>query len=378
MVTNISVLRNMKIGFRLFVGFVIMIVLILIVSVFAIYQLTSLAELTTKMYLHPLTVSNAIREIETKIAEMHRSMKDVALAENTASLEAAVKAVDTGEQEVYETFDIIKERFLGDQKDVDDLIQTFDQWKPIRDEVIRLMKNGEKAEAAAITSGKGYNHVRALEEKIHGLIDFASNKAEQFLGNAHAEANEAYILTIALLCIAVVVGIVVAVFLSRTITQPLQTVVGVADQVSEGDLDVTFETTVKDEVGQVLMAMKKMISYIQDVANVAEKVSNKNLQVEVAPKSDKDILNHSLTKMVANLRMMMDENEKSMTEAKQQNMAMKQQNWLKDGVSQLSSELSGDNSLVDVCQKAVNFAARYVNAGHGVLYVYDAEKDHLE
>lgn len=165
--------------------------------------------------------------------------------------------------------------------------------------------------------------------------------------------------------------------ISRNIARPLKVAAGVADQVSEGDLNAEFDIRSKDEVGQVLKAIRKMIRYIQEVADVAERVSNKDLQVEVRPKSDKDMLNHSLTKMVTNLHSAMEENEKAMAEVEQQNQAMQQQNWLKDGVNQLSAELSGENSLGEVSRKAISFTARYINAGQGVLYVYDPEKERL-
>lgn len=371
--------KNMKIGTRLFIGFGMVLLLIMTGGGgFTTYLVTTLSGLTTKLHDHPLTVSNAVRDVDINIIKMHRSMKDVASARDTASLEAAVSAVSRYEQDVYAQFGIIEERFLGDKRDVENVKQLFIQWKPIRDEVIRLVRQGKKDEAAEITKGKGYNHIVLLENKMKTLTDFAANKADEFLENARTQAKRAYILTFSVMIVLVIFGQSLAFVISRSITRPLKVAIAVADQVSEGDLEVEFEATSKDEVGQVLTSMKNMIRYIRNVAGVAEKVSNKNLQVKVTPKSHKDILNHSFTKMVANLQTMIAENESARAEAEQQTGAMKQQAWLKDGVSQLSTQLSGEPSLLELCQKAVSFTARYVNAGHGVLYIYDAEKELLK
>jgi GAF domain-containing protein len=151
--------------------------------------------------------------------------------------------------------------------------------------------------------------------------------------------------------------------------------VSVAEHVAEGDLDVDIDVTSEDEVGQLLKAIQNMVTYIQCVANVAERISEKDLHVTVTPKSDRDVLNHSLVKMVTNLHKMIDDNGQAMTEIEQQNQAMKQQSWIKDGIGQLSAELSGENSLRAVCQKAITFTARYINAGQGVLYVYEPERE---
>ena len=53
-------LKNVKIGPRLFVGFGVMIVLMVFLSGFSLYQIAKLSDLTTKLYDHPLTVSNAV------------------------------------------------------------------------------------------------------------------------------------------------------------------------------------------------------------------------------------------------------------------------------------------------------------------------------
>lgn len=188
------------------------------------------------------------------------------------------------------------------------------------------------------------------------------DEAEAF-EDVYALRNTAFLWGVILIGVVIVGAIV----FSSSITRPLKVAVAVADQVSEGNLNVEFDVASEDEIGQVLMSMKKMISYIQNIANVAEKISNKDLQVEVTPKSSQDILNHSLQRMVINLQAMMAETTRTMTE-------IEQQNWLKDGLNQLNNELLGESSLEEVCQKAASFVARYVNAGRGVLYIYDDEK----
>ena len=176
------------------------------------------------------------------------------------------------------------------------------------------------------------------------------------------------------------VGIVIigAVFFAQGIILPLKTAVEFANQVSEGNLDVTCDISSHDEVGQVLMAMQNMIVYLQDVAKVAEKISHNDLHVEIHPKSEQDTLNHSLIKMVANLQTMTRELERSMTEIKEQYRAIKDQNWSKDGLSRLSAALAGDHSLRDLCGSAIRFIARYVaETGKGVLYTYNREQESL-
>ncbi len=158
--------------------------LLLFLSLMSIYKLINLSDFTQDMYNHPLTVTNATKNIQTELTSMHRYMKDVALAKTTEDVHIAVKKVATSEANVYKEFDIVFERYLGDKKDIQKSFDTFVAWKPIREEVIALMLDGRKDEAADITKGKGAQHLDKLYKEVHKLVEFAQNKAIYFLNNA--------------------------------------------------------------------------------------------------------------------------------------------------------------------------------------------------
>ena len=365
-------LKHMKIGTRLSVSIGMLVLSILaIFSLLSVYQIRIQSSLTEQLYRHSLTVSNAVRDMAINIVKMHRSIKDVALAIDQMSLEEAVHEGERYEKEAYEYFNIIEDRFLGDIQDVENLKQAFIEWKPIRDEVIELARNGRNTDAVLIMKGKGLEHIEALEENIRFLTDFAQNKADEFLANTEYEAQKMIVLTVFFGFLLFLLGTSVALLIARTLTSPLENAVRIADQVSEGNLDVQFQANSPDEIGQLLSAMQRMVTYIQQAANVAKKISKKDLQVQVQPQSKNDLLNHSLRRMIDNLQQMMEELQQSIR-------AAEEQNWLKEGANQLNVELSGELSLSEVCQKSISFVARYVEAGHGVLYVYDHEKNILE
>ncbi|MBD3308274.1 GAF domain-containing protein [candidate division KSB3 bacterium] len=184
--------------------------------------------------------------------------------------------------------------------------------------------------------------------------------------------------SMALLVGIVLVGVGVSLIIARRLSKPISEIAAILQTVAAGKITGTVPMVSKqDEIGDLARATQQFMQYLRDVAHVAEKVADNDLQVTVTPKSDHDILNHSLGKMITNLRQMIAKNEQAMQNVEQQNALMKQQAWLKDGITQLSTELSGETSLLEVCRKAVSVIARYVNAGHGVLYAYDPDQDLL-
>ena len=60
-------LQNMKIRNKLFFSFGLLITFLIFIGLFAILQMQTLSQVTTKLYNHPLTVSNAVRDVDINI-----------------------------------------------------------------------------------------------------------------------------------------------------------------------------------------------------------------------------------------------------------------------------------------------------------------------
>ncbi len=75
-------LRNFRFRTKLFIGFAIVILFSVVIGIISILQLNKIHSRTELIYKHPLAVSNAVRDINTCINGMHRSMKDVVLADS--------------------------------------------------------------------------------------------------------------------------------------------------------------------------------------------------------------------------------------------------------------------------------------------------------
>lgn len=276
----LSAIENTRIGTRLSVGFGLILVVLVGYGLFSQVQKQELSDLTVKLYRHPLTVSNAVLGINTDIVKIHRSMKDIALSQgDAAEIERHLNDIESIEEAVYANFEIIDERFLGDKSMVNEARQAFRDWKPIRQEVITLKRQGFDADAAAITKGKGAAHVASLESKMDALTNFAKGKAASFLENAQATSTRSNIIMWISLALALALGSGVAIFTTRSIRRPLVQLSNVAEQVSQNNYDVHVGATGQDEIGQLGRAFDGMLDTIR--ASFA-KAEEKNLASEQA------------------------------------------------------------------------------------------------
>lgn len=195
-----------------YLSFLLIILLFFSFGIFTIKGMLTLGNLTRTIYEHPLVVSNASLLAALNITKMHRSMKDVVLANSPKEIETALTAVADAEQNVFQQFDIIETSILGEKGQAIEkqTRQLFVNWRPIRDEVIQLLKSGAKQNAILITQGKGADHVANLESKMLELTSYAREKATGFLIFAEASQSGLEKVTITLTFTGVFFSLIIA------------------------------------------------------------------------------------------------------------------------------------------------------------------------
>jgi len=195
-------------------SFLLIIVLFLSFGIFTIKGLFTLGHLTRTIYEHPLVVSNAALNAALNITKMHRSMKDAVLANFPDEIEAALMAVAENEQKVYQQLDTIRKDILGEEGQALEkkTRQLFVNWKPIREEVVRFLKSGNKKDAILITKTKGADHVAKLENKMLDLTSYAREKATGFLEFAETSQSGLEKIIVILTLIGIFLSVIIAFF----------------------------------------------------------------------------------------------------------------------------------------------------------------------
>jgi methyl-accepting chemotaxis protein len=95
---------------------------------------------------------------------------------------------------------------------------------------------------------------------------------------------------------------IVLIFIIRTITSNIKKIAVVANRLALGDTKQKINIKSNDETGEMANALTKVIYYLWEISEAAEKIASGDMTVEVQPKSEKDTLGISFGKMVDNLR----------------------------------------------------------------------------
>jgi signal transduction histidine kinase/DNA-binding response OmpR family regulator/CHASE3 domain sensor protein len=262
-------LRNISIGLRLWTSFGLLLLITLAIGVITLSSLNRLSALTSDIYSHPLAVGNAVRDVKINIGKIRVEMVTIGLLNDEspdylATLEQSLNEIDDLEQGIYLSFSLIKERFLGSQQLVDATLELIRNWKPLRDEEIKLAKSFKQSELIATIKGRGARLVERINENMHEL-KLASNKhADNFLEESDIQRNETTTFLVSLLGLIFLSGSYVAYHITRGITMPLQLIQTTAEAIAGGELDTDVGRTGNDEIGQLAYSITHMQASLRE------------------------------------------------------------------------------------------------------------------
>ncbi|MGI4859922.1 MAG: methyl-accepting chemotaxis protein [Janthinobacterium lividum] len=121
------------------------------------------------------------------------------------------------------------------------------------------MEAGRQQEAVAVYQGDMARLQSAYYLLVDRMVEHQANQMGGDVANASRNAGHAKIEMIALSILAVLVSIATAIFITRTITTPINQAVALAEAVAQGDLSQNVKVDGRDEVSRLQRALQNMI-----------------------------------------------------------------------------------------------------------------------
>ncbi|PLX81113.1 MAG: chemotaxis protein [Desulfuromonas sp.] len=295
-------LKNLKIGTRMGVGFSAVLILMLVAFVATFMALQTVEQSTNHVIDESLPFTLLADEMVVSTVQVNQLMTDAALTQN----QEAVGEAKTHYQKFKAGVEKFRAMFRSENdsdglRQMDDLMAAMDE----------AFETGQRMVTAYVNDGlEGGNRVM---EEFDGDTSSLAKAVTLFQQSQVEEANEmaASILAASdrvktsqaiLGGIALLLGCLIAIFITTSITRPLALAVTTARAMAVGDMTVDIRETSRDETGQLLAAMKEMVASNKEVAEAAGKIAAGDLEVKLKVRSDKDILIQSLSNMVGKLK----------------------------------------------------------------------------
>ncbi|MCM0083851.1 MCP four helix bundle domain-containing protein [Geomonas sp. Red32] len=147
----------------------------------------------------------------------------------------------------------------------------------------RQNKNKEAVEVIRGESAKAFNDTMDLIDQDIALNDKGADTATVKAAATYTSSRNTLI---GVMVAAILIGVVLAIAVARTISRALQHGVGVAQKLAEGDLSVSIGETSKDETGDLLRAMQTMIVSIKALVDDTMRLGKAGLEGQLSVRAD--------------------------------------------------------------------------------------------
>ena len=327
-----------------------LVLLLLTVGWLGYSAVTQVAELTENLYNHPFAVSTAVLRIQRDVLGMHRAIKEIVLAESIDEINRQQQFLTETEANVLSDFKLVQERFLGDPKLVQSAMRNFEEWRPIREEVIRLALAGRKQDALLLAQVSGNQRVATIEGSIAAVRDFARNKAQTFREDAKQKRDHTLLYLSLALGIALLLSILIAAKAIRI-------------EASWQKLNEELEIRVQQRTKELAIANENLNAQNEEITAMNEELSAQNEEMR-AMNEEIDTLNQNLITLNGELEQRVSERTADLTAAHQEITAQNEE---------LTAQYEELKSMQDTLQQEQGLTDALFNSVPGILYLYDAE-----
>ncbi|ABN51526.1 MAG TPA: diguanylate cyclase [Hungateiclostridium thermocellum] len=315
-----KLLKNVRIQHRMWALFAVWLILYVIFAVAAYRNVSEIGQVSEDIYTQSLKTSNAAREARVAIMKIQRGIKEILLSDNPDNVYYELEKIRELDNQVLENFEIIKSNSGGNEeieKLVNESTEIFDEWRKTRGEIAALIQQNKHLQDTTALTVKNNEFVEKLEKCLDSLDKIEEDEAQNLIDRSAKiqkyHKNSIFYWT----GIIVFTSVVLFTIVIRSIMWP--------------------------------------VSYLQHIMRTSAN-TREIIEAELPGKNELVNMANYYNKLVRNL---------------------KEQFWIKDNCSALNEELAGKFDLKEITDKAVTFLARILDAGNGVLYLYNDEDKKL-
>jgi len=253
-------IRNMKIGTRLAACFALLIGIMCVIAGTALKSLSSLDAANTEIANDRYVKIALATEMSASVNGAARNLRNALLARNLDEMERYLGRSEANSAKTNQSLAKL-EKIINTPRGAELLKAVKDSRKDYqgpRDQLKAMIKQQKKDEG----SEHLFTNVIPLQDKyfaaLNEFVEFQKSQMDSSVIMGKETANSAISLVLFFSGIAIIISIISAWLVTRSITRPLNEAVKVAGAVAGGDLTQQIETTTKDETGMLLSALKTM------------------------------------------------------------------------------------------------------------------------
>lgn len=282
-------MKNLKIGKKLLITFGIIAVLFISVVVMSISSLMNTGTQFTSFYDNGYQITNMSMDMRRTIQSACKNMGYATMTDDPALTKEFIDALNTDAVYLNEGVNKLKDMFRGDPALITDSLTLLQSGAKMRTQVSELALANRNEEASKIFFESYRPILLQIQEKLVEINKVAGVNANTNYDNSKTAETMALIILCVLSAVALTAMVILAVYITRSLTRPINEIEKAARQMAEGSLNATVTYESKDELGSLSGSMRSLIQglaqIVKDIDYLLGEMATGNFQVHTQAES---------------------------------------------------------------------------------------------
>ena len=280
-----NALKNLKIGTRLALGFGTVLLLAVAVSVVGVSRLAALNSDLGFVGSDRVPKVVQLSEIVDDVNLVARELRNSIIFRDEQKVAAAIETVLAAQARSDKVFETLAASITSEEgkRRVAAVTEARAQYMPTQHRFIEMVRAGEKDSATGLLQTQVRPTQMAYMKALEGLKELQLELIMKSVQAGEDDYHQARTLMFLLLAAMVGLGVLLAWWITRSITGPISTAVEVAERVAQGDLGSRIEVSSNDETGRLLTALKAMnqnlVGIVSTVRNSSDSIATGSAQI---------------------------------------------------------------------------------------------------
>lgn len=278
-------MNRFKIGTRLTLGFGLMIVFMAILMAVSLMRMNAGAQATTEITERGMKVERLVSRWLSVMSENSIQMDVLGMLYDPGLREQFEKAIEKGSAESSKIQQELQ-LLLSDPAALElfqDTQRSRADFNAANTQALQAQREGDFATADKMLTETVPDLRAKYEKSVHDLLAFQQKQINERSTRLDLDNALAIKIVFAVGAVALLLGILFAFGITRSIVRPLQTAVGYAKAISNRDLTRQVDVRGKDETAELLLALRQMnqnlVGVISKVQSGSESIATASSQI---------------------------------------------------------------------------------------------------
>ena len=275
-------MKNLKIGKKLLITFMMIIILFCSTVVMAILGLRENADKYSEFYNVGYQVTNRVMDMRRGLQIIVKDLAFITIEHDDSKAAGYRDDLNKEMGLMEENATWLFQNFEGDTSLLDAFRESMTEAVEMQEAVIALSETDMQAAQTMLLN----EYQTLVEEAVNTLIkisDVAAGSAETDYQDTVVMQDMLIIAQLGLAGIALLITLILSTYLTRSIVRPTRELETAANKIVKGDFDINISYKSKDEMGSLANAFRDMAvilgNVISDASRLLEEMANGNFDV---------------------------------------------------------------------------------------------------